>query len=168
MRIFTRNSIVFRLFIPFAIILSILFLVLLLSNIYSLKVVRTQSISNSRNTLGIYVENIHSKLSLYSKDLTEVFVNQIEMATEHERLSEGERYFREIALLDALKSKASNNDSSDGLFIKFPDDSTTLVQFGNRTRSEDRLELVDFLQQPDFPPLLTRGGEGWTPFGFNR
>lgn len=164
MRIFTRNSIVFRLFIPFAIILSILFSVLLLSNIYSLKVVRTQSISNSRNTLGIYVENIHSKLSLYSKDLTEVFVNQIEMATEHERLSEDERYFREIALLDALKSKASNNDSSDGLFIKLPDDSTTLVQFGNRTRSEDRLELVDFLQQQDFPPLSTRGGEGWTPF----
>lgn len=39
--LFTRKSIVFRFFVPFTLILAILFTVLLLSNIYSLEVVRT-------------------------------------------------------------------------------------------------------------------------------
>ncbi|MBW4839849.1 MAG: histidine kinase [Paenibacillaceae bacterium] len=162
--LFTRKSIVFRFFVPFTLILAILFTVLLLSNIYSLEVVRTQSISNSRNTLGIYVENIHSKLNLYAKDLTEVFENQIDAATEYDRLKGSDRYFREIALLDALKAKASNNDSSDGVFIKLPDDGATLVQFGNRTRSEDKLDLVDFLREHDFLPDPDRTLDEWTDF----
>ncbi|MGG6310640.1 sensor histidine kinase [Paenibacillus macerans] len=162
--LFTRKSIVFRFFVSFTIILAILFTVLLLSNIYSLEVVRTQSISNSRNTLGIYVENIHSKLNLYAKDLTEVFENQVDAATEYERLNVSDRYFREIALLDALKAKASNNDSSDGVFIKLSGDGATLVQFGNRTRSEDKLDLVDFLKEHDFLPDPDRTLDEWTDF----
>lgn len=162
--LFTRKSIVFRFFVQFTIILAILFSVLLISNIYSLEVVRTQSVSNSRNTLGIYVENIHSKLNLYAKDLTEVFENEIDAATGYERLNESDRYFREIQLLDALKAKTSNNDASDGVFIKLPGDGATLVQFGNRTRTEDKLDLVDFLQQNDFLPDPSRKIDEWTDF----
>lgn len=162
--LFTRKSIVFKLFVQLTIILAILFSVLLLSNIYSLEVVRTQSISNSQNTLEIYVENIRSKLNLYSKDLTEVFENNIDAAIEYDHLSESSRYFREMQLLDAIRSKMSSSDSSDGVFIKLPGGAVTLVQFGNRFQSEDKLNIEDFLHKHVFLPDPSLTIDEWTDF----
>lgn len=160
--LFVRDSIVFRFFMQLTLILAILFSVLLLSNIYSLEAVRSQFLSNSRHTLGIYVENIRSRLSLYSKDLTEVFENNIDAAMEYAYLSGGDRYYREVQLLEAIQAKVANSDSSDGLFIKLPEGATPLVQFKNRFQPEDRLYLVDFLQQHAFLPGSARAADEWT------
>lgn len=124
--IFKTNSIVFKFSVPLTIILVILFSVLLLSNIYSLEVVRNHFLNNARNTLEIYVENMHNNLSIYSKDLTEVFENNIDIAMDRSNTDESSDYFKDMQLMNALKAKVSNNYSSD---IPNEEASTFIIDF---------------------------------------
>lgn len=159
---FKTNSIVFKFLVPLTIILFILFSVLLLSNIYSLEVVRNHFLNNARNTLEIYVENIHNNLSIYSKDLTEVFENNIDIAIDRSNNGDDSSYFQDIQLMNALKAKVSNNYSSDGVFIKLPGSAATLIQFGNRSEIADKLILADFLDRHEFRPDSQTEIDQWT------
>jgi len=159
-----KNSIVYKFSAALTIILGILFTVLLLSNLYSLEVVRNQSLSNSRNTLAIYVENIHNMLNIYSKDLMEVFENNIDTALDDLSAGESGRYFKSVQLMNALKTKTSNNFSSDGMFIKLPDNEEPLVQFGSRIPSNEKLMLSDFMNKHDFKRNPNGKMDEWTVF----
>lgn len=159
-----KNSIVYKFSAALTIILGILFTVLLLSNLYSLEVVRTQSLNNSRNTLAIYVENIHNMLTIYSKDLIEVFENNIDTALDDWSAGESGRYFKSFQLMNALKTKTSNSFSSDGMFIKLPDGKEPLVQFGSRIPSKEKLMLSDFMDHYDFKANPNGNMDEWTDF----
>ncbi|MFC5407158.1 sensor histidine kinase [Cohnella soli] len=161
------NSIVYKFAVSLTLILAILLTVLLVSNIYSLAVVRQNSLNSSRNTLAIYVESIHNYLNICSKDLLEVFENNIDTATEYSHLNESDRYFKSAQWMNALKAKTSNNDSSDGMFIKLPDGGMPLVQFGNRIPSNEKLALADFLNKQPFKPDSSAKLDEWTNFDIN-
>lgn len=162
--IFKTNSIIFKFSVPLTIILVILLSVLLLSNIYSLEVVRNHFFNNARNTLTIYAENIHNNLNIYAKDLTEVFENNIDIATDHSGTGGNSDYFKNMRLMNALKAKMSNNYSSDGMFIKLPGDGAALIQFGNRFQSVDKLILADFVNVHAFQPVPQAEMDQWTDF----
>lgn len=158
------NSIVYKFSASLTIILVILFSVLVLSNIYSLEVVRNQTLNNSKNTLAIYVENIHNNLNIFSKDLTEVFENNIDTATNYANSSESSQYFKSMHLMNALKAKMTNNYSSDGMFIRFSDHEKPFVQFGNRLDASEKLVLVDFVNKSEFKPNPNGKIDEWTDF----
>ncbi|WP_276357249.1 sensor histidine kinase [Cohnella caldifontis] len=158
------NSIVYKFSAQLTVILVILFAVLLLSNVYSLEVVRNQSMNHSRNTLAIYVENIRNDLNLYAKDLTEVFENNVDTAADLAGAGESVRYFKSVQLMNALKSKMSSAESSDGMFIKLPGDDRPLAFFGNRIRGSGKLSLQDYLSKHDFKPDPDGKIDEWTDF----
>ncbi|WP_235439918.1 hypothetical protein [Paenibacillus sp. DMB20] len=158
------NSIVYKFSASLTIILVILFSVLVLSNIYSLEVVRNQTLNNSKNTLAIYVENIHNNLNIFSKDLTEVFENNIDTATNYANSSESSQYFKSMHLMNALKAKMTNNYSSDGMFIRFSGHEKPFVQFGNRLDASEKLVLVDFVNKSEFKPNPNGKIDEWTDF----
>ncbi|WP_245954829.1 sensor histidine kinase [Paenibacillus flagellatus] len=159
-----KNSIVYKFSAALTVILGILFTVLLLSNLYSLEVVRNQSLSNSRNTLSIYVGNIHSMLNIYSKDLMEVFETNIDAAMDDWTAGDSGRYFKSVQLRNALKTKTSGSFSSDGMFIKLPDNREFIVQFGSRVSSKEKLPLNDFMIKHDFKPKPDGNTDEWTHF----
>ncbi|MBB6691777.1 histidine kinase [Cohnella xylanilytica] len=155
------NSIVFRFSMQLTIIVAILFAVLVLSNVYSLEVVRNNTQDGARNTLSLYQANIRNYLNNFSKDLTEVFENHVDAANDFEQLSESGRYFRSIQLKKALAAKMSANDASDGLFIRLPGD-TLLAQVSSRIDSNEKLALIDYIEQRKWVPDSDGTEDEWT------
>ncbi|PQP80173.1 sensor histidine kinase [Paenibacillus sp. PCH8] len=164
---FRTNSIVFRLYTQIMVILVILFAALLLSNIYSLQVVQNHIVSNSDHTLAIYAETIHNSLDIYAKDLIEVFENNADdasdyasrYASDYVHSVDGGDYFKEIHLMNALKSKMNNNYASDGMFIQILRGDRILTQFGKRVQSSEKMALSDFLKQEDWKVMQTHAGK---------
>lgn len=152
--LFRNRSIVFRLYTQITVILVILFAALLLSNIYSLQVVQNHIVSNSEHTLAIYTESIHNNLDIYAKDLMEVFENQADFARDYgeQYIRSGHEgdYFKEMRLINALKSKMTNNYASDGMFVQIARDERLLTLFGNRINSSNKLALSDFLKHQNW------------------
>jgi len=155
------NSIVFKFSLPLTIIVVMLFAVLVLSNVYSLEVVRNNTVDSARNALSLYQANINSYLNAFSKDLTEVFETNADAASDYEELDESGRYFRSMQLKKALATKISRNDAGDGLFIRLPGD-TLLVQFNARIDSNEKLPLIDFIGRRDWRPASEANVDAWT------
>ncbi|WP_337098264.1 sensor histidine kinase [Paenibacillus sp. YIM B09110] len=159
------NSIVFKFSLQLTVIVAILFSVLVLSNIYSLAVVRNNSIASSNNTLAIYEANIHNYFNNFERDLTEVFENNIDLTIDFGKLNESSRYFKSMQLRNALAAKMTRNDSSDGMFIVIPEGDVLLGQFSNRIFLKDKLLLSDFLRIQAFTPEPSEEAAEWAAFG---
>ncbi|MBB6634595.1 sensor histidine kinase [Cohnella thailandensis] len=155
------NSIVFKFALQLTIIVAILFAILVLSNVYSLEVVRKNTLDSARNTLSLYQANIRNDLDSFSKDLTEIFENHVDAASEFEQLSEEGRYFRAIQLKKALTAKMSGNDASDGLFIRLPGE-TLLAQISSRIDSNEKLALIDYIEMREWAPDPNGKVDEWT------
>ncbi|MGE6573828.1 sensor histidine kinase [Paenibacillus xylanexedens] len=171
-RLSRSRSIVVRLYTQITVILVILFAALLLSNIYSLQVVQNHIVSNSEHTLAIYSESIHNNLDIYAKDLMEVFENQADFARDYGTQyidSEKGDYFKEMRLMNALKSKMSNNYASDGMFIQIARGERLLTLFGNRIHSTDKVALSDFLKQQNWQAFQLSGDQDvkWNTMNVN-
>lgn len=164
MTIRNTNSIVYKFSISLTIILVILFSVLILSNVYSLEVVQNQMLSNSRNTLTIYERNIHNSLNVFSKDLNEVFENNIDSAMEYPQLNASNQYFKSLQLANALKAKMSNAYSADAMFIKLSDVDPVIVEFGTRVDSGENISVSDFLEHHKFELNPNGKIDEWTDF----
>lgn len=158
-----KNSIVFKFSLQLTIIVAILVAVLVLSNVYSLAVVSNNTLNNARNTLSLYQAYIRNDLNSFSKDLTEVFENNVDAAVGYEQLDESERYFRSIQLKKALTAKMSGNDASDGQFIRLSDEGF-LAQLSSGIDAAEKLALIDFIEEYDFPPDPSLEMDEWTVF----
>lgn len=158
------NSIVFKFSVQLTVILAFLFSVLVLSNLYSLEVVRNNSMTNSRNTLSIYKANIQNNFNNLDKDLIEVFDNHIDSALTIDQLDETGRYFKSMQLMDALSMKMSRNDSSDIMFIKIPGSDLLLTYFSNRIPSKNKADLLEFLNKHVFTPAADGDKDQWADF----
>ncbi|NOU82715.1 sensor histidine kinase [Paenibacillus sp. LMG 31459] len=157
------NSIVFKFSLQMTVILAILLSILVLSNIYSLEVVRSNALTSSRNTLALYQANIHNNFNNFSKDLIEVFDNNIDAAVNIASLDESSRYFKVQQLKNDLLAKMANDYSSDGMFIRLSGE-LVLEQFSSRMGSADKLALVDFLNLHKFSSGPAEDGEEWKIF----
>ncbi|MEK3901786.1 MULTISPECIES: sensor histidine kinase [unclassified Paenibacillus] len=157
------NSIVFKFSLQMTVILAILLSILVLSNIYSLEVVRSNALTSSRNTLALYQANIHNNFNNFSKDLIEVFDHNIDAAVNSAGMDENSRYFRVQQLKNSLQAKMAGDNSSDGLFIRLSDE-LVLEQFNRRIQSEDKLALVDFINMHTFSTAPAENSGEWKVF----
>ncbi|OKP95212.1 sensor histidine kinase [Paenibacillus sp. P46E] len=157
------NSIVFKFSLQMTVILAILLSILVLSNIYSLEVVRSNALTSSRNTLALYQANIHNNFNNFSKDLIEVFDNNIDAAVNVASLDESSRYFKVQQLKNNLLAKMANDYSSDGMFIRLSGE-LVLEQFSSRIPSGDKLALVDFLNMHKFSSSPADESDEWKVF----
>lgn len=157
------NSIVFKFSLQMTVILAILLSILVLSNIYSLEVVRSNALTSSRNTLALYQANIHNNFNNFSKDLIEVFDHNVDAAVNSAGMDENNRYFKVQQLKNSLQSKIAGDNSSDGMFIRLSDE-LVLEQFNRRIQSEDKLALVDFINMHKFSTAPAASSGEWKVF----
>lgn len=157
------NSIVFKFALQMTVILAILLSILVLSNIYSLEVVRSNALTSSRNTLALYQANIHNNFNNFSKDLIEVFDHNVDAAVNSAGMDENSRYFKVQQLKNSLQSKIAGDNSSDGMFIRLSDE-LVLEQFNRRIQSEDKLALVDFINMHKFSTAPAAHSGEWKVF----
>ncbi|OMG00500.1 histidine kinase [Paenibacillus sp. FSL R7-0337] len=157
------NSIVFKFSLQMTVILAILLSILVLSNIYSLEVVRSNALTSSRNTLALYQANIHNNFNNFSKDLIEVFDHNVDAAVNSAGMDENSRYFRVQQLKNSLQAKIAGDNSSDGMFIRLSDE-LVLEQFNRRIQSEDKLALVDFINMHKFSTAPAEHSGEWKVF----
>lgn len=139
------NSIVYKLAFQLTVILVILFFIMILSNVYSLNVVQTHSLTSSQNTLRLYKVTIQNSLENFSTDLIEIFENYIDSAVNFENLDETGQYFNSLELKNALMMKMTRKDSSDLMFIKIESSDTLLIYYGYRIDAVNKLILSDYL-----------------------
>ncbi|WP_405115653.1 histidine kinase [Paenibacillus sp. FSL K6-1217] len=157
------NSIVFKFALQMTVILAILLSILVLSNIYSLEVVRSNALTGSRNTLALYQANIHNNFNNFSKDLIEVFDHNVDAAVNLAGMDENSRYFKVQQLKNSLQAKIAGDNSSDGMFIRLSDE-LVLEQFNRRIPSEDKLALVDFINMHTFSTAPAAPSGEWKVF----
>ncbi|WP_339250024.1 histidine kinase [Paenibacillus sp. FSL P2-0136] len=157
------NSIVFKFALQMTVILAILLSILVLSNIYSLEVVRSNALTSSRNTLALYQANIHNNFNNFSKDLIEVFDHNVDTAVNSAGMDENSRYFKVQQLKNSLQAKIAGDNSSDGMFIRLSDE-LVLEQFNRRIQSEDKLALVDFINMHKFSTAPAAPSGEWKVF----
>ncbi|MEK3837319.1 MULTISPECIES: sensor histidine kinase [unclassified Paenibacillus] len=157
------NSIVFKFALQMTVILAILLSILVLSNIYSLEVVRSNALTSSRNTLALYQANIHNNFNNFSKDLIEVFDHNVDTAVNSAGMDENSRYFKVQQLKNSLQAKIAGDNSSDGMFIRLSDE-LVLEQFNRRIQSEDKLALVDFINMHKFSTAPAEHSGEWKVF----
>lgn len=155
------NSIVFKFSLQVTLILVILFTVLVLSNVYSLEVVRSNALANSQSTLAIHKSNIHHAFSSYERDLIDVFENNVDMAASLIGLDKNTSYFRQLQMRNILQMKMSRSESSDGMFIKIHENDIVLEQYSSRIYSENKLILSDYIRSSSFIIEDDRNNE-WT------
>lgn len=153
-----RESLVYKITASLTIIIAILVIVLILSNIYSLKVVKSNTINACQNQLSIYMSSIKSNFTEVSRDINEISVRFIENVVNYGNENELNQYLLATELRDVLTTKIITSNSKDGLFVLKPEDGLSLVQFSNRILAGERAHLTDlFNSKSVFDDINTNG-----------
>ena len=153
-----RESLVYKITASLTIIIAILLIVLILSNIYSLKVVKSNTINACKNQLSIYMNSINSNFTEVSRDINEISVRFIENVVNYGNENELNQYLLATELRDVLTTKIITSNSKDGLFVLKPEDGLSLVQFSNRILADERAHLTDlFNSKSVFDDINTNG-----------
>jgi len=139
------KSLIYRITVSLTFIIAILVIVLILSNIYSLEIIKSNMINACQSRLSIYLSSIQSCFADASRDLNEISVKYIENAINYGNESELNKYFLATELRDVLSTKIMTSNTKDGLFVLKPSDDLLLVQFSNRIYANERTHLRDFL-----------------------
>src|SRR5690606_11411749 len=69
----------------------------------------------------------------------------IEVALSMEHSDENGRYFQAMELKQALAMKMSSNESSELMYVSFPEQEVLITYFKNRISSNDKIQLMDAL-----------------------
>lgn len=142
-----RRSLVYKTSVRIAMIITILLAVLILSSVYSLRVVTKNMLISTQNTSAVYINGIDNSLNSVTKDLNEVSLKYIDNIMNYPSMGELEKYMAATQLRDIFSTKVTNNENLDGLFIIQPDEDLFLSQFSIRITSDESLNLTDFLKK---------------------
>ena len=140
-----KNSLVFKISAGTALVMIILFAVLIISNLYSLYVVRTNTINSAMNEMRIHVRDIDNSLSNAVNDLNEVAMN-IDDITALKSSNESERYFSTIRLTDILKERISLSKTTDALAIYNKEHGILLFSNSSRLSSQEKISASDVIK----------------------
>lgn len=145
-----RRSLVYKTSVRIAMIITILLAVLILSNVYSLRVVTKNALISTQNTSAVYINDIDNSLNSVTKDLNEVSLKYVDNIMNYPSMGELEKYMAATQLRDIFSTKVTNNENLDGLFIIQPDEDLFLSQFSIRVTSDESLSLTDLLKKEKF------------------
>ena len=141
-----RRSLVYKTSIRIAMIITILLIVLILSNIYSLNVVQKNVLISTRNTSTVYINDIDNSLNSVTKDLNEVSLKYVDNIWNYANMGELAKYLAATQLRDVFLTKVTNNGNLDGLFIIQPSEDLFLAQFSIRVTSNETMNLTDYFK----------------------
>jgi methyl-accepting chemotaxis protein len=144
-----RQSLVFKFSLQITLILFLLLAVLILSNLYSFNVIRSNIESNARYTMGIHINNIEHSLGSVTKDLTEIYENNLDSAALYPHEDSIRKYLEAMRWKNELMFKVASNDNIDALYISSPSDDVALAEFNKRIAANEKLAIFDFMKERD-------------------
>ncbi len=145
-----EKSLVFKTSVRIMLIVGVLLAVLILSNIYSLRVVTNNMLTSSQNTAAIYINNIENSTGSATKDLNEISVKYLDDIVNYSKLGSLEKYLAANRLREVLLTKTVSNENLDGLFIVQPEQDLFLSQYSNRVTSAEKLNLNFYLNTKSY------------------
>lgn len=161
------TSIIRKISIQMTMIVVALLAALILSNVYSLRVVYNNAVANSRQALAYHVNNIQNGLNNSTKDLLEVFDAHIDSLHNYDAMNEEQKYFALIELRRSMAAKLSMNGATDALFSAIPSEGMLLATSNSRIYSREGLNLSDYLKTREFARKEEQSGAEWQSFELN-
>lgn len=140
-----KKSLVFKLSAGTAVVVIILLAVLITSNLYSLYVIRTNTINSAMNEMRIHIRDIDNSLNNAVNDLNEVAMN-IDDITALKSSNESERYFSTMRLSDILNERINISKTTDALAIYNHDHGILLFSNSSRLSSQEKISASDVIR----------------------
>lgn len=140
-----KESLVFKLVAGTIALMIVLFTVLITSNLYSLHVVRTNTINSALNEMRIHISDMNNSLNNAVNDLNEIelYIDDISNL----KSSDGSvRYFAAKRLSDFLTQRISISKTTDILAIFNPVDDTLLMSSSSRVSVEEKISVSDIIR----------------------
>ncbi|PJI07575.1 MULTISPECIES: sensor histidine kinase [Clostridium] len=160
-----KNSLVFKAALAATIVMLILMLTLIINNIYSFYVVRTNTINSSQNELKIYINDINNSFNGTLNDLNEIASNVgeiLDIGSENESL----RYFSQEKLQDILTERISNNKYAHAFVIYNIEHNILLSSYNKELSYLDKLELSESIKSNLYKRKYTLE-DLWAPIKIN-
>ncbi len=141
-----KNSLVFKFVLGMASATLVFFSMLIISNIYSLSVIRNNIINSAENEMKIHMRDINNSFSNAIDDLNEIALNYSTLS-DLTKNDESQRYFASIKLSDILSERMNISKTTDILSIYNPDSDMMLLSCSNRISLKEKLSVSDALKK---------------------
>lgn len=160
-----RNSLVFKATLATTIVMLVLILTLLINNIYSFYVVRTNTVSSAENELKIYINDMNNCFNSTLNDLNAIAANT-DAILEMNSISESLQYFSRIKMQGIIDERIKNNKYADAFMICDMKSGILLSNYNTGVSYSDRFALNDVAQNELYKRNYTLE-DLWTPIKIN-
>lgn len=140
-----KNSLVFKITVGTAAVMIILLAVLIASNLYSLHVVRTNTVNAAMNEMRIHIRDMNNSFNNAVNDLNEVALN-INDISDLKSSDGSARYFAAKRLSEILTDRISISKTTDALAIYNREYDILLLSNSNRVSVQEKISASDIIR----------------------
>jgi sensor histidine kinase YesM len=156
-----KNSLVLKFVLGMASATFVFFSMLIISNAYSLSVIRNNIVNSAENEMKIHMRDINNSFSNALDDLNEIALNY-SILSELKNNDESKRYFASIKLSDVLSERINISKTTDILSVYSVDYDMLLLSCSNRISLKEKLSVSDAFKK-EFKNWEDSVGALWTP-----
>lgn len=140
-----RNSLVFKITAGTSVVMIVLFSVIITSNLFSLRVIRTNTVNSAMNEMKTYNRDINYSLNNALKDLNDAALN-VNAFSELNSGSESKRYFAAVKLSDILTERISLSTITDTLAVYNKPFDSLILSSSSRVSTLEKVAVSDMIR----------------------
>lgn len=140
-----KESLVFKISVGTAAIMTILLALLVAGNLYSMKAIKENVVNSGLNELGIHTRDINNSLDNALSDLNSIALSTDDL-TSLRSTDSSTRYFAAEKLADVLAKRVSAGKTTDILAIYNADYDILLSRNSNRVPNADKIAVSDYIK----------------------
>lgn len=140
-----KHSLVFKITAGTSVVMIVLFSVIITSNLYSLHVIRTNTVNSAMNEMKIHIRDINHSLNNALKDLNDVALNVNDISN-LKNDNESERYFAAIRLSTILAERISSSTTTDALAVYNRQYDNLILTNSSRVSAHEKVSTSDIIR----------------------
>lgn len=140
-----KNSLVFKITAGTSVVMIVLFSVIITSNLYSLHVIRTNTVNSALNEMKIHNRDINYTLNNALKDLNDAALN-VNDISDLNNGNESERYFAAIRLANVLAERISSSSKTDVLAVYNRQYDNLILSGSSRVSAQEKVYVSDIIR----------------------
>ena len=140
-----KKSLVFKLTGATLLVMGILFSVLVISNIYSIYVVKNNTVNSAINEAKIYINDMDNSFDNATMDLNEIFTNADDILNLNSD-NESIKYFASNRLVNILSARINNNKGTDAFIVYNSVNKVFLSAYSNKVTGTEKLDINNFVE----------------------
>lgn len=160
-----KDSLVFKLTVGTALVMIILFTVLITSNIYSLNVVKNNTVISAENAVKIYINDMDNSLNNAIMDLNEIITNADDISN-LTSTNESIQYFAANRLKDVLSSRINSNKNTDVYIVYNSVSKLFLSANSSKVTATEKLDISNYVDS-SLSNKKVNFGALWSPVEIN-